>query len=356
MDLRVVQSSTKEEWNKALLDLPNPHLLQTWEWGSFKSRHGWRATRCLFVERGTDKPRAAASLLTRRLRPVPLSVMYVPKGPVVDYSNNDLLNSVLHCLETAAGQAHSLFVKIDPDLTRDTKLGEDVLGSLRLRGWRRSDREIQFRNTLLLDLTPSLDELLMGMKSKWRYNIRLARRKGVTVRPATGGDLPLLYDMYEETARRGGFVIRPQSYYGDAWGSFTQAGLAQPFIAEWRGEPLAMVIVYRFAEQAYYMYGASYSHHRETMPNHLLQWEAIQWAKEQSCKTYDLWGAPDELDSADPMWGVYRFKKGFGGEFVEHIGAWDYPSSRPLYWMYSVAIPWMMATMRWLHWRRSEEG
>lgn len=356
MKLRIVQSSTREKWNKTLLELPNPHLLQTWEWGSFKSRHDWRPTRCVFVEQDTDKPRAAASVLTRRLRPVPLSVMYVPKGPVVDYTNDDLVNSVLHRLEKAAEQARALFIKIDPDVRQDTELGEMVLGTLRQRGWRRSDREIQFRNTVLLDLTPSLDDLLMDMKSKWRYNVRLAKRKGVSVRAGTEDDLPLLYNMYEETAQRGGFVIRPQSYYRDAWGSFAQAGLAQPLIAELRGEPLAMVIVYRFGERAYYMYGASYSRHRDTMPNHLLQWEAIGWAKQRGCTTYDMWGAPDELDQADPMWGVYRFKKGFGGELVQHIGAWDYPSSRPLYWVYSVAIPWLMAAMRWLHWRRSEEG
>ncbi len=356
MGLGVVQSKTRARWNKALLELPSPHLLQTWEWGSFKSRHGWQPTRYLLIDPETDKPRAAASLLTRRLSPVPLSVMYVPKGPVVDYTNEELLDSVLHQLETTANQAQAPFIKIDPDVRRDTELGEMVLEALRGRGWRRSEEEIQFRNTVLLDLTLSLDELLMGMKSKWRYNVRLAKRKGVTVRSGTDDDFPLLYDMYQATAQRGEFVIRPEAYYCDAWGSFTQAGLAQPLIAELRGEPLAMVIIYRFGERAYYMYGASYSRHRDAMPNHLLQWEAMGWAKEHGCTTYDMWGAPDELDEEDPMWGVYRFKKGFGGEFVEHIGAWDYPSSRPLYWVYSVAIPGLLAAMRWLHWRRSEEG
>jgi lipid II:glycine glycyltransferase (peptidoglycan interpeptide bridge formation enzyme) len=281
--------------------------------------------------------------------------MYVPKGPILDYGDQPLLNRVLGRLETIARRERALFIKIDPDVERGTDEGEDVVASLQRRGWRRSEEEIQFRNTVLLDLTPSLDDLMMGMKSKWRYNVRLARRKGVTVQHGTRADLPMLYDMYQESADRAGFVIRPESYYQDAWGSFMEQGLAQPLIAEVEGEPVAMVIVYRFGRQAIYMYGASLSLHRDKMPNNLLQWEAIRWAKERGCSVYDMWGAPDELDESDPMWGVYRFKIGFGGEFVEHIGAWDYATSRLGYDLYQVAMPRVLAAMRWLHWRRTSD-
>jgi lipid II:glycine glycyltransferase (peptidoglycan interpeptide bridge formation enzyme) len=339
-----------------LVELPAPHLLQTWEWGSFKSRHGWEPKRYLWVDQETDKPRAAASVLTRRLSPLPIGVMYVPKGPSLDYTNGALLDLVLAQLETAAQQTWAPFIKIDPDVTPHTGVGEAVLRTLRRRRWRRSEEEIQFRNTVLLDLGPSLDDLLMGMKSKWRYNVRLAKRSGVTVRRGSSDDLSLLYDIYAETANRGEFVIRPESYYRDAWGSFIEAGLAQPLIAEVKEEPVAMVVIYRFDERAYYMYGGSRSLHRDKMPNNLLQWEGIKWAKERGCTVYDMWGAPDELDESDPMWGVYRFKEGFGGKFVEHIGAWDYSPSHAAYWLYTVAMPRVLATMRWLHWRRPPEG
>jgi lipid II:glycine glycyltransferase (peptidoglycan interpeptide bridge formation enzyme) len=356
VNLEVKQPTTKTAWDRALLKLPAPHLLQTWGWGAFKSRHGWDPSRYLWVDSEAGEPRAAASLLTRRVSYLPIRVMYVPKGPILDYEDEALLNRVLSRLERTAREKRALFVKIEPDVETGTPEGQDILASLRRRGWRRSDEDIQFQNTVLLDLRPDMDDLLMGMKSKWRYNVRLARRKGVTVRQGTRDDLSLLYDMYQETASRAGFVIRPGAYYHDAWGSFIEEGLAQPLIAEVEEQPVAMVIVYRFGRRAIYMYGASLIDHRDKMPNNLLQWEAMQWAKERGCTVYDMWGAPDELDESDPLWGVYRFKKGFGGEFVEHIGAWDYPTSGVGYDLYRAVMPRILAAMRWLHWRRTPES
>ena len=397
-----------EQWNTALAELPSAHVLQTWEWGEFKSRYGWDAARYLFQCPRTDRwewnagpeadrPRAAASVLTRRFFQYPRTdrwaethsvlsyplcppcqapwcrlvyvhlpaVMYVPKGPVLDYGDTALLEHVLACLENMARQERALFVKIDPDVRTDTAAGQAVVEILRRRGWRASAEQVQFRNTVCIDLTRSPDELLAAMKSKWRYNTRLAMRKGVTVRRGTSDDLPLLYQMYTETAARDGFVIRPEDYYHDAWGAFIEAGLAQPLIAEVEGEPVAMVLIFRFpstllrtspstllrtsAEWAWYMYGASCATHREKMPNHLLQWEAMQWAREQGCTVYDMWGAPDVMDESDPLWGVYRFKRGFGGQFVRHIGAWDFPVSRLGYWLYTTVMPHVLAAMRRQH-------
>jgi lipid II:glycine glycyltransferase (peptidoglycan interpeptide bridge formation enzyme) len=206
---------------------------------------------------------------------------------------------------------------------------------------------------MLLYLARDPDEILAAMKSKWRYNVRLARRRGVTARQGTLADLPLLYQMYAETAARDGFVIRPEEYYHDAWGNFIEAGLAQPFIAEAENEAIAAVIIFQFGKRAWYMYGASRNVHREKMPNHLLQWEAMLWAHEQGCTVYDMWGAPDVLTESDPMWGVCRFKQGFGCEFTEHIGAWDFAISRLGYWLYSNVMPRALAAMRWLYWRQS---
>lgn len=337
-------------WNETLGKLPGAHILQTWEWGSLKERHGWRAEHWVWEVDG--EARAAALLLSRPLGPLTPGVMYVPKGPVLDYGDQALLSQVLTDLEALARERRAVFVKIDPDVREDSPEGTAATGLMRRRGWRYSPEQVQFRGTLLLDLTRPLDDILAQMKSKWRYNVRLAVRRGVTVRPGTMADLPVLYEMYLETSLRDRFVIRPESYYRDAWGTFIEAGLAQPLIAEVNGEPVAMVILFRFGQRAWYLYGASRSVHREKMPNHLLQWEAIRWAKEQGCTTYDLWGAPDKQDESDPMWGVYRFKQGFGARFVRHIGAYDYPVRRLAYWTYMHAAPWLLALMRWRHWRR----
>lgn len=344
-----ITSHTK--WAAALAALPSPHILQSWEWSEFKARYGWHPERSLWSD--NEQPRAAASVLTKQLGRLPIAVSYVPKGPVLDYTDTALLEEVLSHLENTARRERALFIKIDPDIRTDTSIGKAVKEILRRRGWCASREQIQFRNTMLLDLTRDPDEILAAMKSKWRYNVRLAKRKGVIVHPGTLSDLPLLYQLYTETATRDGFVIRPEGYYRDAWGSFIEAGLAQPLVAKVEDEVVAMVIIFRFQQYAWYMYGASRNTHREKMPNHLLQWEAMLWAREQGCTVYDMWGAPDVLNESDPMWGVYRFKQGFGGEFVEHIGAWDFPTSRIGYWLYSSAMPRVLAVMRWLHWRQS---
>jgi peptidoglycan pentaglycine glycine transferase (the first glycine) len=348
--LNIQSPISGKDWNAALATLPAPHVLQSWEWSEFKARYGWYPDRYLWLE--GKQVRAAALVLTRRLSRLPAAVCYVPKGPALDYADTFVLEQVLTHLEATARRERALFVKIDPDVQADTATGKAVVETLRRRGWRASREQIQFRNTMLLDLTRDPDEILASMKSKWRYNVRLAKRKGVTVRLGRLADLPLLYRMYAETAARDEFVIRPEAYYRAAWGSFIEAGLAQPLIAEVAGEAIAMVIVFHFGKRAWYLYGASRDIHREKMPNHLLQWEAMRWARAQGCTIYDMWGAPDTLDETDPLWGVYRFKQGFGGEFVEHIGAWDFPASRFGYWLYTSAMPHALAAMRWAYWKR----
>ena len=334
-------------WNAALASLPAAHVLQTWEWGQFKSRHGWTPIYLLWSE--GKRPTAAALVLRRQPGRLPFCVLYVPKGPAMDYGQASLVNQVLSDLERLARKSHAIFIKIDPDVPTPFSLSGRRIGD---EGWNESAEQIQFRNTMEIDLSRSEDELLAAMRPKTRYNIRLAQKRGVTVRPGTRDDLALLYAMYDETAHRDRFIIRPLDYYRDAWGSFIEAGLAQPLVAEIERVPVAALILFNFVRHTYYFYGMSRDLHRDKMPNHLLQWEAMRWARAKGCAVYDMWGAPDELSESDPMWGVYRFKQGFGGQFVQHIGAWDYAASRPLYWLYTTAMPRLIALMRRWHWKQ----
>ena len=343
------------EWDARVAGLPNAHLLQSWAWGEFKSRHGWRARRLAW---DTSHGPAAAQVLTRTALRF-LRVLYVPRGPLLDWAAEDARTAAIPALEDLARRERALLIKIDPDVPvrrgmpgdeRAQPAGEAVQAELRRRGWVFSPNPVQFRNTVTLDLRPAEADLLAGMKQKTRYNLRLAERKGVVVRPGTAADLDPLYRLYAETSMRDGFVIRPEAYYRDAWGSFMAAGLAQPFIAEvaegGAAQPVAALVVFRFARTAWYMYGMSSVAHRDKMPNHLLQWEAIRWARAQGCETYDFWGAPDELSESDSMWGVWKFKEGFGGEFVQGLGAWDYAPSPALYRLYTSVLPRMLAVMR----------
>lgn len=359
--MEIVHITEAAAWNGILLRLPNPHVLQSWSWGAFKSRHGWDVTRIMFAEGG--RPVAAASVLQRRLPRLPVSILYVPKGPVLDWQDYRLVERVLAKLEHLAHQRQALFIKVDPDVyyaedvpafASRPACAADLAGLLEERGWRFSEDQIQFRNTALLDLAPSEEELMAAMKQKTRYNVRLAKRRGVTIRQVSSADaadersvaLGQFFDLYAETSERDGFLIRQAEYYYDAWGSFLQAGLAQLLLAEVEGESVAGLILFTFGATAWYMYGASSNRHRKHMPNQLLQWEAMRCAKAAGCTLYDLWGAPDEFVETDPMWGVVRFKLGLGGELARGLGAWDFPASRVRYWLYSAVMPRLMDWMR----------
>ncbi len=346
--------TTENEWRTALTALPTPHALQSWAWGAFKARWGWEPTR--LVWRADDGlPRAAAQILRRPIPRTPWQMLYVPKGPVWHYHDSALVQSVLADIERFARTHRALFVKIDPDVplafgTGETEMpdadGLAVQKMLRVRGWRFSPQQIQFKNTVLLDVNADDDTLLARMKSKTRYNIRLAGRKGVSVRQGTAADLPEFYRLYAVTSHRDGFLIRPEAYYLDVWTQFLRDDAAALLLAEFNGEPIAGVMLFFGGQTAWYMYGASDNRHRNVMPNHLLQWEAIKTARARGCTTYDLWGAPDVFDESDSMWGVYRFKMGFGGITRQGLGAYDFPVSPLLYRGYLTLLPRVLSLLR----------
>lgn len=353
-------------WDGILAGFPDAHLLQTWEWAQVKSGFGWEPLPTVWHDKD-GLPAAAAMVLARKLSIGGLSaglrVMYVPKGPVLqDWGDEKLRRQVLADLRALALRRGAIFIKIDPDvcvgtgepgdganvdsLVLEDPLGAQVVTSLRQDGWRFSTEQIQFRNTVVVDLTPSEDELLASMKQKTRYNVRLAARRGVEVRPGGAADKDLLYQMYAETSVRDDFVIRDEAYYRSVWDTFIAAQLAEPLIAEVDGEPVAALVIFRFAGKAWYLHGMSRPQHREKMPNYLLQWEAMRRAKAAGCDSYDLWGAPDTFSESDPMWGVYRFKDGFGGQVVRHMGAWDLPV-RPIYYrLYTQILPRVLSWLR----------
>ncbi|MFU8826702.1 MAG: lipid II:glycine glycyltransferase FemX [Brevefilum sp.] len=358
MDTLEIHSA--DQWNRAVEHLSGAHALQTWQWGQVKNRFGW--TPYPLVWRDDEGAVCAAALvLTRRVGLVglnlPLNVMYVPRGPLLDWGQEDLVVQVLDDLACFARDNQAIFLKIDPDLpvgfgppddaeARDHPAGLRVREALSHRGWRFSAEQIQFRNTVTVDLTAGEDDLLMRMKSKTRYNIRLAERRGVTVRPGGLADIDLLYQMYAHTALRDDFTIRGKVYYQAVWETFFQAGLAEPLIAEVDGQPVGGAVIFRFGGRAWYMHGMSLDAHREKMFTYRLQWEAMLRAKAAGCYTYDMWGAPDEFTEDDPLWGVYRFKDGFGGQVVRTLGAWDLPIRSWMYTGYCQVLPRILDIMR----------
>jgi len=329
-----------QRFDAILLAFRRPHILQTSHWAALKAPV-WSGQHIVW---GDDHaPLAAASILTRRLSSLPVRIQYVPKGPIVQPSL-DAWRQTLADLEAHARRSRALFIKIDPDVDADSDLGRALAALLRERGWVFSADQIQFRNTMLSDLTAGEEALLAGMKQKTRYNIRLAGRRGVIVTPSD--DFEAFYHLYALTSARDGFLIRPRDYYLRVMTHLQGHGLGQLLLAWVEDKPVAGLFLFRFGPTAWYFYGASSNEGRRHMPTYLLQWEAMRWAMDQGCTTYDWWGAPNELDESDPMWGVYRFKQGFGGKFVRWIGAWDYAPRPGLYRAYTRAMPRVLDFMR----------
>jgi len=209
MQQQLVQ--TEAEWQTLTESLPKANPLQSWVWGSFKSRWGWS----MHPLKLADGERvAAAMVLKRRVPQLPFSILYAPKGPLFGNDDPAWQRAVLAALEQFARQQKAIFFKLDADVALSQGMepevplnaGIQLRHTLQQRGWRFSDSQVQFRNTVLLDLTPSEEALLGNMKQKTRYNIRLAGRKGVMVRAGTTADFPLIAGMYAETADRDDFV------------------------------------------------------------------------------------------------------------------------------------------------------
>jgi len=248
------------------------------------------------------------------------------------------LHDLLEAIEKEADRDHAISLKIDPEVSAFDAI---VTGNLRNAGFIRAAKQIQPRATFIINLDRPLDELLAGFEEKTRYNIRLAEKKGVSVQeePDETG-IGRFYSLYQTTAQRDRFMIHPKIYYQKIREIMFAGGLGTNFVAYYQGQPVAAVIIFSFGRKIWYMYGASSSEARNVMPNHLLHWEVIKWAKERGYKQYDLWGIPFEPKKSHPLFGVYRFKKGFHGDLVKYVGAYDFPYSPLLHGLLENGLIW----------------
>ena len=169
----------------------------------------------------------------------------------------------------------------------------------------------------------------------------MAERKGVVVKEdLTEKGINIFYELYKITALRDKFLIHPLKYYQSIRELLFEKGMGTNFVAYYENKPIAAVMIFCFGSRIWYMYGASSAEYRNLMPNHLLHWQVINWAKERNYKTYDLWGIPANPVEGHPLWGVYRFKKGFNGKSVKYIGAYDFPYSPLFYHLFEHGVIW----------------
>ncbi len=301
-------SATTSEMHPDLLEAyANVHLLQLPEWAKFKNNFGWQSQ--IF-----SSQTAFAQVLFRSL-PLGFSIAYLPKGPLgTDWS------SLWSQIDQECRKRKAVFLQVEPDL--NLPLPAEVESDFS-QGFIREEQTLQPRRTALISLEPDEEDLLAAMKQKTRYNIRLAAKKGVVVRPTD--DVNGFYEMMVTTGNRDDFAVHSLEYYQKVFDIFSPSGKCVLLSAYYQDVPVAYLMLFLTASRSWYFYGASDNRQRNLMPTYLLQWEAMRWAKAYGAKEYDLWGIPDadeeELeasftDRSDGLWGVYRFKRGFGGKIV----------------------------------------
>ncbi|MBO4704911.1 MAG: peptidoglycan bridge formation glycyltransferase FemA/FemB family protein [Spirochaetaceae bacterium] len=336
---------------------PEPyHFLQTRFWASFKAMHGW--TPYFFsaaAAKADNTINFNLSILVRKLKSF-ISIAYVPLGielsedfqKIIPYDSPEylfLLQDTAQELKKVLPSA-VFCIRFDPpiefytneDRTKYLDGYKDTKGNEKIR-LKKSPTDVQPPDTVLLPLDKTEEELLSAMKPKWRYNIRLAEKKGVTVKAAGAESIDNFYKVFMETAARDRIAVHGKDYYKSllelpADGSHVKTTL---YIAEYEGETLAGIITLFTDTEAVYLYGASSDNKRNLMPAYLLQWTAIQDAKKFGSKVYDFYGIPPTDDEHHPMHGLYRFKTGFGGIVVHRAGSIDMPV-KPVFYAFYILL------------------
>ena len=318
---------TAVEWERWSARLPEVHILQTAQWGSLKAAFGWEPVRVIVDSSGMGK--SGVQILFRKL-PFGLKMGYIAKGPVWEGAEQPPGSPIGEILwqevDAVCRRRRAVFLKVEPDLW----LADSQVAAPVPHGFRPSAHSIQPPRTILVDLNGSDDQLLARMKQKTRYNIRLAQKRCVLVYPSS--DLDTFYRLMTATSTRDAFGVHSREYYNQAYEIFHPHGKCELLMAAYEEKPLAAMMVFAQGQRAWYFYGASSDAHRELMPTYLLQWEAMRWARSLDCSQYDLWGVPDAgedtleanfTERSDNLWGVYRFKRGFGGHLQRAVGPWD---------------------------------
>jgi lipid II:glycine glycyltransferase (peptidoglycan interpeptide bridge formation enzyme) len=338
MQLKHLTANQREEWNAFASQEPSFALLQSWEWGEFKEKLGWKIFRIAI--QGQSRIIAGAQMLIRTLPLGFASIAYIPRGPIGNWLDKQIASQLLPELHRIARLHRAIFLKIEPPLINDPTNDQ----TLQQYDFRPSSYTNQPRATIILNLDPDMDDIMLQMRKRAREYIKYSARKGVSIREGGRDDLPIFYDLMRITGRRAHFRPRTRAYYEQEWKTFAGNKQNVLLMATYQDQPLALHMAYCFGDHAAYFHGGSSGDYTKLRPNYLLVWEAIKWAKERGCRTYDVWGIPDEVgqtvskghdppvsDRTDGLWGVYRFKSGFSKNVVYYMGAYDYVYDPLLY-------------------------
>lgn len=316
------------------------HVLQQSAWGELKSAYGWTADRVALVE--SEGMVAGAQLLFRPL-PFHLGTMaYLAMGP---YSADARYSASLQkTIDQCARKHGAAFLKWEAGIYHPGGAQPDFAAL----GFRPSPQTVQPPRTILIDLHAEDEAILARMNQGTRRKIRQSQKNDIRYYEGSRADLNKFTSMMQSTGSRNDFGVHEPAYYAKAYDLFVPQDAAL-ILAEHEGDSLAGIMVFGKGHTAWYLYGASSDVKRNLMATYGVQWAAIQWAKKRGCTAYDLWGIPDEDEAtleaqfesrSDDLWGVYGFKRGWGGQVVRSVGAWDKVYNPIIYSLYKLALKW----------------
>ncbi len=353
-----VNETNLAEYEAFVQNHPKGTFMQSALWAKQKPAWTWKAIIC----RGNDgKIRGSIAFLIRKMPVVRRPMLYGCRGPVCDLDDRETFAELMTAARRLAAEQHAYVIKIDPDVPSSETAFAQMLED---NGFCRRDlgknfEAVQPRYVFRLYLNGrNEEEMLASFQQKWRYNIRLAVKKGVEIRICGKEMVPEFSRIMVETGVRDHFAVRPAEYFSAMLDNLGEH--ARLYMAFYEDKPIAGTLAIHYGDKVWYLYGASSNAHRNLMPNYLLQWNMIRWAIETGSRVYDFRGVSGDLDENSPHYGLYRFKKGFGGEFTEFVGEYDYVLSRPAQFVAekgSLAFKWVISRVfRWKHRKPSGEN
>ena len=318
MSITISEITDRELWNDFLTSQPRGHLLQSYEWGELNQYLGGRIYRLGALENGRM---VGAMLLTVTRVPIPVPLpglrfhwLYSSRGPTVERPDSPALAALIEHARHVARREHAVVLRLEPNIADDDPDLDVWMKAYSVLGFSTNPISVHGRRSWVLDIRPSAEELLANFKMTWRQNVRAAERKGVIVREAkSDADFDAYYNLLQVTSERDAFFIHTKDYHREILRTFAAKGDAVLYLAEHEGEALAAKLLIRFGSWCWDMFGASSNNKRNLKATYLLQYRCIQWAKEKGCSYFDFRTIPEVLEPGEEMWGVYEYKKGFGG-------------------------------------------
>ena len=329
MPITISEIADREQWNAFLTSQPRGHLLQSFEWGELNKYLGARVYRLGALQ---DGRMVGAMSLTVSPVPIPLPVpglrwnwLYSSRGPTVETPASPALPALIESVQKIAKAERAVVLRLEPNIADDDPDEQAWIDAYQKLGFRANPNAVHGRRSWVLDIRPDAEKLLADFKMTWRQNVRVAERKGVIIREATSdADFDTYYDLLKLTSDRDAFFIHQKDYHREILRHFASQGDAVLYLAEHEGEAIAAKMLIRLGDWCWDMFGASSNNKRNLKPTYLLQFRCIEWAKAKGCSYFDFRTIPEILEPGEEMWGVYEYKKGFGGFSRLNMPTQDY--------------------------------